>query len=222
MRHRMRRVEGPGTEASLKWFRQHARAPPQADPSADPSIPTRLSTGVLPSPATLEPSLPTRLTPGVAPSPSTGLEQHSVPTLVHPPGSPSEMTRLTPAGEPHSIPTRVHSRTPGMTRPSPADQQSPTEVFSAQHATGTPTGKRGRGFGAPPTPEGRLVPAQGQAPGTPTYSPTEFFAEPGTPQDGILRRALKRAAAARGGSVEREGMSSPTYFEEASQMNLPP
>merc|ERR1719162_2825465 len=129
------------------------------------------------------------------------------------------------AAEPYSAVTRVHSNP--FSRLSPSGVQSPTEVFSLQPgAAGTPTGRatRGRatrGFGAPPTPEGRLLPGGGeQAPGTPTYSPTEFFAEPGTPQDGILRRALKRAAAARGGSAEREGMSSPTYFEEASQMNL--
>jgi len=226
MRHRMTQVQGPGTEASLKWFRQKACAPTSApEGTSAPSLPTG---GIPQSPATLEASLPTRL-PGVLPSPATFLgEQHSLPTFLGPPGTPSEMTQLTPTahpGEPHSAVTRVHSRTPGF---SPATgQQSPTEVFSLQPgATGTPVErKRGRGFRAPPTPEGRIVAAGASAPGTPTYSPTEFFAEPSaaTPQDSAVSRALKRAALARAPSAERgEGVSSPTYFEADNQMPLPP
>jgi len=219
MRYQMAEVQGPSSEASLKWFRQQSRAPPA--PLADGTS----------APSQLEPSLPTRMTPGgVMPSPSTGLggEQHSLPTLLGPPGTPSEMTRLhTPTAlpspaEPHSVMTRVHSHTPGFSRPSPSGQQSPTEVFSLQPgAAGTPTGRLARGFRAPPTPEGRIVNME-QAPGTPTYSPTEFFAEPGTPQDGTLARALKRAARARAPSAEREQASSPTYFEADSHIQLPP
>merc|ERR1719215_432702 len=171
------------------------------------------------------------MTPGALPSPSTAAqEQPSVPTFLGEPGTPSQVTHLTPtalpspAADPSAV-TRVHSHTPGFSRPSPSGQQSPTEVFSLQPgASGTPTGRttRGRGFGAPPTPEVRLVPAE-QAPGTPTYSPTEFFAESSaaTPQDSAIARVLKRAAQARAPSAEREGVSSPTYFEE-TQLPLPP
>lgn len=176
LQYRVAEVQGPGTEASLKWFRQQARAPP-----APPAAPTAAE--------------------GVAPSPSTALE----PGLEH----PSVPTLLSALPSPHSAVTRPHSHTPGFTRPSPLGQQSPTEIFSLQPeaaAAGTPTGRTTRGFKAP-------------APGTPTYSPTEFFAEPATPQEGVVARALKRARAP---SAEREGMSSPTYLAEVSEMPLPP
>jgi len=204
IRYKISEIQGPGTEASLKWFKTKVRAPSAPAPQ-DPS-----ASATMQSPA----------------------EHSSLPTLLGPPGTPSEVTRLhTPTqaspAEPFSASgvTRVHSHSVGFTRPSPAEMtrpHSPTEVFSFPgEARGTPTQRVARGFKAPLTPQGQVMSSMGEvAPGTPTYSPTEFFADPATPQEMAVARALRRSAA-QAPSVEHEA-SSPTYLEEGRELPLPP
>jgi len=118
------------------------------------------------------------------------------------------------------------ARTPGSVTSLPAAATPPASALGLQ-----PAKLRGSGSAVqparrtPPKPGGFKTPltpierAPGQ-PGTPDYSPTEDLAEPGTPQDATVARAL-RAAAGREPSAEPGSYS---YLEESADLKdgLPP